>query len=88
MEEASSSNPVDPSTEDPSTKDPAAEEPEIINDVIFEAEDEPVLPESQVSHHPPHMSRVPLHHPSSQIIGDPAQGFRRDIKCQKTSACL
>ena len=65
-----------------SHEDPAADDQELNQDMSFEAENyeaenESVPPASPVSHHPPHMSRVPLHHSSSQIIGDPAQGVQR-----------
>ena len=59
-----------------SHEDSAADNQELNEDVLFEAKNEPVPSESPVSHHPPHMSRVPLHHPLSQIIGDPAQGVQ------------
>ena len=39
-------------------------------------DDTPVIEDDSVPHHPPHMSRTPLYHPISQVIGDLTQGVQ------------
>ena len=49
-------------------------------------EPEPESNESHVVDHPPHISLTPLHHPTSQIIENPAQGV--ETKSQVSSNLL
>ena len=51
-------------------EDPATDDPEIVIAVS------PVPEDNQMTHHAPHMSRTPLYHPISQVIGDLASGVQ------------